>query len=306
VARETYPADSSDEVVGVDIGATKTHIALGRGGQLLADHVIATSAWRKVSSVHDAGELLGVVRGFAGPEAEQLPIGVGAHGCDSTQQCLDFEAALADGHAGPVRVLNDAELMPLAMGIKGAIGVVSGTGSIGVARDAERRLLVAGGWGWILGDEGGACGIVREAVRAVLVALDYGESPDGLTERMMACFKATNVPELAMSFSRSNSAAYWGSHAEQVFTAAEEGSVTAARVVEKAALELVSLVERLLDRGVVTDHVVAGGGVISSQPRLRETFVTSLAESRPEITAKVLDRAPVLGALNLASSLARH
>ena len=54
--------------------------------------------------------------------------------------------------------------------------MVSGTGSIGVARDADRNLVIAGGWGWILGDEGGASGIVREAVRAVLAAIDPGEA----------------------------------------------------------------------------------------------------------------------------------
>lgn len=306
VACETYPAAASHQVVGIDIGATKTHIAFGSGGKVIEDEVVATSSWRTVSSVHDAGVLLGAVQRFVGEEAEKLPIGVGAHGCDSTQQCLDFEAALASIHAGPVKVLNDAELMPLAMGLSDAIGVVSGTGSIGVARDSEHRLVIAGGWGWILGDEGGASGIVREAVRAVLFALDHGESPDDLTERLMACFKATNGPELAMSFSRSSSAAYWGSHAEQVFVAAEEGSLIAVGVIARAALELASLVDRLLEKGVVTEHVVAGGGVIRSQARLREAFVASLAETHPEITTTVLDRAPVLGALNLASSLARQ
>ncbi len=292
-------------VVGVDIGATKTHIALGMDAAVVAERVVPTSSWRTLSSVRNAGDLLELVRELAGREVRELPLGVGAHGCDSTQQCLDFEEALVAHLDGPVRVLNDAELMPLAMGLIGAIGVVSGTGSIGVARDADRNLLIAGGWGWILGDEGGASGIVREAVRAVLAAIDRGEAPDQLTHRLMAGFHATNGPELAMSFSRSSSAAYWGSHAGQVFLAAEEGSCLAVEVIERAGQKLAGLVDSLIDRGIETGHVVAGGSVIRRQARLREAFEESLGKTHPEVTVMVLDRAPVAGALRLASSLSR-
>lgn len=296
---------ASEPVVGIDIGATKTHIALGRESTMLAEKVVPTSSWRTTSSVKNAGDLLELVDGFVGDQVSNPSIGVGAHGCDSTQQCLDFEEALGEHLAGPVRVLNDAELMPLAMGLSGAIGVVSGTGSIGVARDSVHNLLIAGGWGWILGDEGGASGIVREAVRAALGAIDRGQAPDQLTGRLMACFHATNGPELAMSFSRSNSAAYWGSHAGQVFLAADEGSTLASEVIERAGQDLARLVDQLIDRGVKTGYVVAGGGVIRKQARLRDPFVASLGLTHPEITVLVLDRAPVIGALRLASSLAR-
>ena len=302
-AETLTPSTGSDLVVGIDIGATKTHIALGRDRILTAEEVVSTSSWRTTSLAKNAQDLLGLVRKLVGEPAPGIALGVGAHGCDSTQQCLDFEQALSERFAGPVRVLNDAELMPLAMGRAGAIGVVSGTGSIGVARDAGGHLLVAGGWGSILGDEGGASGIVREAIRAVLAAIDRGQPADQLTDRMMTCFNATNGPELALSFTRSSSAAFWGSHASQVFTAAEEGSAMAAAVIDDAALELAILVKRLVDRGVATDYVVAGGGVIQTQPRLRDAFIASLKQIHPEIAPIVLDRAPVIGALRLASSL---
>ncbi len=297
------PGAAADLVVGIDIGATKTHIALGRGSTIVAEEVVPTSIWRTISSVQNAAELVDLVCRFVGKPTPRLRLGVGAHGCDSTQQCLDFEEALAKQLAGSVQVLNDAELMPLAMGISGAIGVVSGTGSIGVARDAKGCLLVAGGWGSILGDDGGASGIVREATRAVLTAIDGGEPPDQLATRLMACFDATDGPELSVSFTRSSSAAYWGSHADQVFAAAEEGSTIAMGVIDNAARQLAILVERLVDRGVATKHVVAGGGVIRAQRRLRDGFITSLRRTHPEITTTVLDRAPVIGALVLASSL---
>ena len=189
------------------------------------------------------------------------------------------------------------------MGLSGAIGVVAGTGSIGVAHDSAHNLLIAGGWGWILGDEGGASGIVREAVRAVLASIDHGEPTDQLTDRLLTCFKSTNGPELAMAFTRSSSAAWWGSHADQVFAAADEGSVTAARVIENGARELAVLVDHLIDRGVKSDHLVAGGGVIRTQSRLRDCFVATLARRAGDHHDRARFRAPVLGALRLAGSL---
>jgi N-acetylglucosamine kinase-like BadF-type ATPase len=294
---------ASENVVGIDIGATKTHVALGRNDELIAEQVVPTSSWRSVSSVINAGELVDLVDQVAHGQARGLPFGVGAHGCDSTQQCLDFEEALAALVDGPVRVLNDAELMPLAMGFHGSIGIVSGTGSIGVARDSEGRLVTAGGWGRILGDEGGASGIVRESVRAVLGSIDRGEPVDPLQARLMACFHSSDGPELAMAFTRQNSAAAWGGYASEVFAAAAEGSLIASTVIEGAADELASLVKRLLARGIVTRHVVAGGGVIQTEVGLRDRFIASLAIDCPEMSVTVLDRAPVIGALALASSL---
>lgn len=290
-------------LVGVDIGATKTRVRVEKSGVAVADEVVATSSWRTVSSEKNVRELLAEIAELAGGLDGSVRLGIGAHGCDSTKQCLAFESALAAEFPGPVRVLNDAELLPLAMGITGGIGIVSGTGSICVARDGAGQLVRAGGWGWVLGDEGGATGIVREAVRASLASLDAGEPPDALVSRLFSCFGAADGPELAMAFTRSSSAAYWGSHAAEVFEAAEEGSVLAARVIDAQARALAHLVDNLPARGVTADRVVAGGGVIRTQPRLRDAFLAEMGRSHPHMTATVVDREPVEGALALARSL---
>ena len=75
----------------------------------------------------------------------------------------------------PVRVVNDAELLPAALGLSHEIGLVAGTGSIAVNRTRGGRMLAAGGWGWI-GDEGGA-GLLRER-RGPSHALEIGGDPE--------------------------------------------------------------------------------------------------------------------------------
>jgi glucosamine kinase len=301
--RPAASPDSTDGgyVVGVDVGATKTHLAAAREGVVVSEQIVRTSTWRSRSVQQDAAALAGLVRECLGDDALHRPLAVGAHGCDTTAQCLALQRELAHHVSAPVRVVNDAELMPWSMRVSGGIGVVSGTGSIAVARDERDRLMTAGGWGWILGDEGGASGIVREATRAVLAELDRGRSSDPLTSRLLAGFDAADGAELAMALTLSSSAESWGGRAGEVFAAADEGSPVARRVIDEAADQLALLVECLLGRGVRTDQVVAGGAVIQAQSRLRDRFLDALKAAHPGITVSILDRAPVIGAIALAA-----
>jgi len=79
------------------------------------------------------------------------------------------------GLGGPVRVVSDAEAaFASATSAPDGTVLIAGTGSIaGRIRD-RRRVSVAGGYGWLLGDEGSGFWIGREAVRATLVALTTG------------------------------------------------------------------------------------------------------------------------------------
>jgi glucosamine kinase len=290
-------------VVGIDVGGTKTHLAIAHGDVIESDLVVPTVQWRTGSPASDAGALAALVSGKWGAAALALPLGVGAHGCDSTDQCLAMEQHLRRHVTAEVRVLNDAELMPWAMGITDGIGLVAGTGSIAVARDALGRLVTAGGWGWMLGDEGSAAGIVREATRAALQALDSDHRADRLIALLFNGFEVTDGAELAMALTRSSSADIWGSHAHTVFQAAEEGSALAGRVIDDAGAQLAALVPRLQARGVTSRHVVAGGGVMVAQQRLRDAFLAGLAATSPGVVVQVLDTPPVVGAVALAAAL---
>ncbi|KAF7298081.1 BcrAD-BadFG domain-containing protein [Mycena chlorophos] len=83
--------------------------------------------------------------------------------------------------AGPrLAVANDTILLaaPVRMhpDIKHAVGVICGTGSIAVSFEETEsgfaELGRVGGWGWILGDEGGGFHVGREAVRQMVAETD--------------------------------------------------------------------------------------------------------------------------------------
>ncbi|KAF8891754.1 hypothetical protein BD779DRAFT_1512931 [Infundibulicybe gibba] len=83
--------------------------------------------------------------------------------------------------AGPrLAVANDTHLLaaPVRMyqDISHAVAVIGGTGSIAVTFSETagklQELGRIGGWGWVLGDEGGGFNIGREAVRQILLEYD--------------------------------------------------------------------------------------------------------------------------------------
>lgn len=294
-------------VIGVDVGGTKTRMLLAPiEGEVIRDIVVPTDSWR--GALGDAGgDAAGLARLLGehfGAELARSAVAVGAHGCENTAQCRELESALRSHLAAPVVVVNDSELIAPAMGARHAIGMVVGTGSIATARSADGELVTAGGWGWLLGDEGSAPALVRDAVRAVLGDLDAGNPAESLGRALMRSFGVDDGDALALALTQASSPGQWGDSAPVVFAAADEGSVLAQLVIREAGEHLALLVDRLLRRGIRAGAVVAGGSVIENQPRLQDALRDALASTRPEVALSILDKPPVAGALALARGIA--
>jgi len=294
-------------VVGVDIGGTKTHLrALPPFGAPPRDLIVESRQWRTEDWARDAEALLALVHRIA-DGAAVASIGVGAHGCDDVNECRAFETALKVRTDRPIAVVNDSELMPLALGLPGQIGVVAGTGSIAVCRPQPDRMMVAGGWGWIVSDDGSAPALVREAVRIVTRHFDRGGTPDEpLAKAMLDALEVTSIPRLGSTLGQLRTAADVGRHAPAVFDAAARGSLLATQVIVDGGRMLAELAGTLSRRGANAAHVVAGGSVIVSQPTLWDAFVQGLAMSSPRLVPHLFTRAPVEGACYLGNSLLQN
>ncbi|KAJ3720145.1 hypothetical protein C8R42DRAFT_672842 [Lentinula raphanica] len=152
------------------------------------------------------------------PPPEELKFGAawfGISGADSESIIESVMGPLSSllgipkGHR--LSVANDAHLLaaPIRMhkDVTYAVTVIGGTGSIVVSfkekEDGElEELGRVGGWGWILGDEGGGYSIGREAVRQVLTEQDKhsvmgSPPPEGaLRACMRRYFNIKDVMEL--------------------------------------------------------------------------------------------------------------
>ncbi|MER5428142.1 BadF/BadG/BcrA/BcrD ATPase family protein [Streptomyces sp. NPDC002588] len=291
-------------VVGVDVGGTKTHLVARAGDDVVADHVRASSGWRPHDPAAAARWLADLVRTALPSGAYPSALAVGAHACETPRQCAEIRVALQELLGVPSHIVGDAELLVPAAGLDEGVGLVAGTGSVAVGVLPDGAPVQVGGWGAVLGDEGGAAGLVREAARAVWAAHDRGEKPDALAAGLVAAFGVPEVPALGAALeSASDVSADWGRHAPVVFAAAADGSAPARAVIAEAGAALAALVVRLAARGVATDDVVVAGGTVLGQPSLYEAFTTALAEALPASQPRRLTVPPVEGAVALARSL---
>jgi glucosamine kinase len=289
-------------LAGVDIGGTKTRILARLGSLTVADETIVTDGWRIRQMEPDAAKLASIVIDLCSGSAPAA-MAVGAHGCDTDEQCRRFQALLSAKTGGQVKVVNDAELMVPAAGYVDGVGVVAGTGSIAVARTAQGKMLAAGGWGWILGDEGSAAALVREAAKAIRGALDRGQDGDPLIGALMRELETDDQTKLGILLNETRGAAVWGRYANAVFDAAVSGSPMAIRVIREGGAGLAALVQILIERGANASLVVAGGGVISEQPMLMKAFVEAMTLVSPSSRVVLLREPPVIGAIALAERL---
>ena len=287
-------------VVGMDAGGTKLAVQVETlGGQACGFAEFAAVDWEASPAAAAASWLDQHLRRVVPPGAEVVSLGVGAQGCNTPETGVALEQALgARGLAATV--VNDGALLVPAAGFEAGIGIIAGTGSVGIGADAPGNVVRVGGWGWALGDEGGASAIVREATKAALLAHDSGMPDDGLLAALQRSYRVTTAERLARAVNDEPTVTNWAPHAPVVFAAADEGSARAIGVITSAAHALTALVSRLIDRGAVGTAVVAAGSVITRQPRLAQAFADALSSLQPQMQFCLLAKPPVTGAVILA------
>lgn len=294
-------------LVGLDLGGTKSAVkAISLDGRTVVDTVVPSTDWDAEPVASGAAWVVELLRANLPPEATVAALGVGAQGLDTAAIAHEFEDAL-DALGYRARCVNDAALLIPAAGLRAGIGVISGTGAIGVGADSTGAPLITGGWGWVIGDEAGAAGIVREATRAALRAHDDGHGDptegDGLLGALLRAFDVDSAERLARAVNDVPTMDNWGPAAPAVFAAADAGSALASTVVENAARHLARLVDQLVRRGAVGSDVVAAGSVIVGQPRLYNALTRLVGERHPEFSVHLLTDPPVVGAVALAREL---
>ncbi len=291
-------------IAALDIGATKAHLVIeSRDGRRLVDVARPSLGWEAEPASEAAAWIARRIAAHAPHGAAVDALAVGAQGINRAETAHALEAALAALGYRPT-ASNDAMLIVPAAGLSEGIGVIAGTGAIVVGTDAAGTFLTAGGWGWVIGDEGSASGLVRDATRTALRANDAGRPDDGLLGALIRDFGVADAERLTRAVNDNPTIQNWAPHAAAVFAAAEAGSALAAAVIAEGADALADLVTRLRTRGAVGKDVVVAGSVIVNQQRLLDAFCDHLTETNPDLEVHVLTAAPVEGAVLLAHRLA--
>lgn len=194
-----------------------------------------------------------------------------------------------------VQVGNDAQAV-LAAGTQGEPGValIAGTGSIAIGEDATGYYSRAGGYGPLIGDEGGGFFIGREAIMTAVQSFEGRAPATQLWSRVTSFFDINHPQELIPRiYESSHPISTIASFAIEVVQCAREGDVTAGRIIREAISHHIRLIEsvahRLDDR--IERRLILSGGLFRS-----EWLVEQLNVSTPGWRLEGLTYNPAAGA----------
>ena len=212
----------------------------------------------------------------AAPGAAHIYIGAAGIAAEGNERKL----AVAMGERFPdcpVRIVTDAVLALYAL-TKGRDGVlvIAGTGSIAYGKRAGTQLR-AGGWGHILGDEGGGYYISRRAFSNITAEYDAGAGYSLLSQRMLEKLGADifGMIKFVYGASKGEIAGFLPTVAQ----AAADGDTFAISLLREAGQYLASLAVNLRGRLGFTGPAMAviKGGVLENIQIVRDEFVRGLA-----------------------------
>lgn len=182
-----------------------------------------------------------------------------------------FEAAWKSTGISPVRTVPDSEVAyASATSSRDGSVLIAGTGSIAGRVRGRRLVATIGGYGWLLGDEGSAYWLGREAVRSTLDALGRGEELGSLATAVLAEALGPSAVDITDDTARQ---AVWRAlitsanseapirlarFAPLVSEADRAGDRSAERITTRAAELLVASVMAARDPGESTPIVLVG------------------------------------------------
>jgi len=300
-------------VLGIDAGGTKTVCQLANEqGEVLQESRRGGANLQAVGELEVEKVLHDVMEEAIG-ERDIVPAAIclGIAGVDRPDDARMVRAIMKRiGYKARVLVVNDA-LVALEAGAPGRPGVVviAGTGSISYGRNASGEAARAGGWGYMLGDEGSGYWIGRAAIRAVLREADRRGPATQLTDLLLKHFGVARpqdlIHEVYHGQLRPATIAALAQCVQEAFRAGDNVSI---KILRGSADELescaFSVATRLDIVGTAFPFVLAGG-IFRAVPWLHEELERRLTLASPKSRTFMLDIEPAYGAVRLALEEAR-
>jgi N-acetylglucosamine kinase-like BadF-type ATPase len=229
----------------------------------------------------------------------------GSGGIDTDEDAAAL-AALIEPHVPGARitVVHDSRLLLAAGNASTGVAVIAGTGSAAWGRNADGGEARAGGWGYLLGDEGSGYWLGREAVRHSLRRMNQGLPVDQLTAALLQSCGVDHPNKLiALFHSPDTGRRFWAQQARHVVEAAAAGHLASQELLEQAGRDLAALALQVLQQLGIPGPVILGSGLGMNVVPLQEAFRRHLAKAGVT-DVRILDQDPVFGVLQLLAEQA--
>ncbi len=275
--------DETGRIIGAGRGGPCNHAAAEEGRERLRRAVTVSVTAARVAAGLDA-------------EVRFAAACCGMSGGPEDKRAL-LEAMLP---ADRLEVTTDAAIALAGATLSGrGIIVIAGTGSMAFGRNESGLSARAGGWGYVLGDEGSAFDIARQALRAALRMEEGWGAATSLRGKLLEAAGAASANQLMHRFYEPA----WprdriASLAPLVAAAAAAGDPAAQEILANAGQQLAALASAV--RGQLWSpeeavEIAYSGGVFQSEVISRR--FCELVEREPRSTAGPAKRTPAEGAL---------
>ena len=294
-------------VVGIDAGGSKTRaFAVDRDGAVVGRG--AGGGANLLSSPDPAGSIAAALAeslGSAKPEAVVLSCSGGDRPADRERGRAILTQLV--GPAVRIDVTHDA-IAALYAGNPAGCGVVliSGTGSIAFGRNDEGDERRAGGWGYLIGDEGSAVWLGLEGLRAAAHHADGRGAGTAITAHVLRELGVQTFMEvIPQLYGRPHPAPAILASVRAVGRAAAESDAIAVSIVQRGAHALARAASVVAaDLRLEDGPVYLAGGAFESLPLLQRAVRGELLRMMPRATVEPVSEEPAMGAARLAMRLA--
>lgn len=202
-------------------------------------------------------------------------------------------------------VVNDNRIA-LRAGLPDSVGIVLivGTGSNCLGRASDDRQIQAGGWDYILSDEGSGYDIGLRALKTITRTLDGRAESTRLTKEILTHLQVSNLEQLHEAVYRKyHTKAAIASLAQIVSQVADNGDHQAQAILNHSANELIKMIDAVMTALEWRDtptQIVLVGSTIQRGTYLRRRFEAEVRRINPLVRTLDPEMSPAQAAALLA------
>ena len=294
-------------VVGIDAGATKTRaFAVDRAGDVVGRG--AGGGANLLSSTDPLGSIGAALNEALGGRSAEAIVLSAAGGDRKADRERGRELLQRVAPAGARLLVTHDAIAALYAGNPQGCGVVliAGTGSIAYGRNEEGDEDRAGGWGYLIGDEGSAVWCGLEALRAIAHAIDGRGAPTMLTDLLLQELKVAEFGDvLSFVYGRPHPAPAVIAATRALAVAATQGDAIANSILQRGAVALARATTVVaLTLRLSSGPVYHAGGAFESLPLLQKMLRLELLGVLPQASVEPVREEPAMGAARIAMELA--
>lgn len=292
-------------IIGVDGGGTKTKAVAYKVnretvGETYGGHgsfvVSEQEATDNINNILD--KLVKEINDF-----EIAGIYMGLSGWGGYNNKEKFIKSLEEKFNTKVRIENDA-VIALYTVIKdkteNGILALAGTGSacFGIKGD---KILLTGGWGHLIGDEGGAYNIAISAIRKMVDDEDCGREPSDLSKKIMSKLGLESIFDIK-GYVYNNKKSQIASLSKVIAQQALDGDKEAKSYFLQAGRDMARFVLQNYYRLGFDEDVLIGlkGSVLLEAPYVQDVFIEEIRKVLPKANFDISNTPPSMGGYYMA------